>query len=180
MSHIDTLDPKRATKGPKDPITSRRRLFSSAASCPRWRRSRRIKLAIIRSMTSKTGVHASGQYLMRTAYEQRGTIKHPTSVPGRSSLLGPSHKTLPSSVCMNRNPQHGNGFFPAAHSPLPIHDPSAACNTLSSARPADHGETLGPARTRWMRVPLQVSRHQPQGLRRLLRQHPPTAEAART
>lgn len=39
------------------------------------------------------------------------------------NYLGPSHKTLPSSVCINRNSDHGNGFFPATFSPLPIQDP---------------------------------------------------------
>jgi hypothetical protein len=125
MSHIDSFDPKTGdTKGPKDPITTKAGyqlggVFTSLA------RDNSDQIAIIRSMSSKTGVHAAGQYVMRTGYEQRGTIKHPTIGAFAQKMLGPSHKTLPSSVCVGRNPDHGNGFFPAAYSPLPIHDPEA-------------------------------------------------------
>lgn len=123
MSHIDTLDPKEgATKGPKDPIKTKAG-YMLGGFLPKLAAGHSEKLTIIRSMTSKTGVHASGQYLMRTAYEQRGTIQHPTLGAWAQKLLGPSHKTLPSSVCINRNPGHGNGFFPAAYSPLPVGNP---------------------------------------------------------
>jgi hypothetical protein len=125
MSHIDTLDPKEGdSKGPSDPITTKAG-YQLSGFMPKLAADHSEKLAIIRSMTSKTGVHASGQYLMRTAYEQRGTIQHPTIGAWAQKLLGPSSKTLPSSVCVNRNPSHGNGFFSAAYSPLPIHDPEA-------------------------------------------------------
>lgn len=125
MSHIDTLDPKEgATKGPKDPIKTKSG-YSLGGFLPKLAAEQSGRLTIIRSMTSKTGVHASGQYIMRTAYEQRSTIKHPTLGAWAQHLLGPSHKTLPSSVCINRNPGHGNGFFPASHSPLPVGNPES-------------------------------------------------------
>ena len=124
MSHIDTLDPKTgATKGAKDPIKTKGD-FMLSGYLPKLAEVGN-KIALIRSMSSKTGVHASGQYLMRTAYEQRGTIKHPTIGAWAQSILGRSHKTLPSSVCVNRGPDHGNGFFSSAYAPLPIHDPDA-------------------------------------------------------
>ena len=125
MSHIDTLDPKLGdTKGPKDPIKTKAG-YMLGGFLPKLAAEQADKLTLIRSMTSKTGVHASGQYLMRTAYEQRGTIKHPTLGAWAHHLLGASHQTLPSSVCINRNPGHGNGFFPASHSPLPVGNPEA-------------------------------------------------------
>ncbi len=133
MSHIDTLDPKEGeSKGPSDPITTKAG-YQLSGFMPKLAADHSEKLAIIRSMTSKTGVHASGQYLMRTAYEQRGTIQHPTIGAWAQELLGPSSKTLPSSVCVNRNPQHGNGFFSAAFSPLPIHDPEAGLQYASAS-----------------------------------------------
>ena len=123
MSHIDTLDPKEGdTKGPKDAIKTKAG-YILGGYFPKLAAEQSDKLTIIRSMTSKTGVHAAGQYVMRTAYEQRGTIKHPILGAWAQKLLGPSHKTLPSSVCINRNPGHGNGFFPAAFSPLPVGNP---------------------------------------------------------
>lgn len=125
MSHIDTLDPKAGdSKGPGDPITTKAG-YQLGAYLPTLAKDHSEKLAIIRSMSSKTGVHASGQYLMRTGYEQRGTIKHPILGAWAQELLGKSSQTLPSTVCVGRSPEHGNGFFSAAFSPLPIHDPEA-------------------------------------------------------
>jgi hypothetical protein len=125
MSHIDTLDPKTGeSKGARDPIQTKAD-YQLGGYLPTLAKDHADKLAIIRSMTSKTGVHASGQYLMRTGYEQRGTIKHPVLGAWAQELLGKSSKTLPSTVCVNRGPEHGNGFFTAAFSPLPIHDPEA-------------------------------------------------------
>jgi len=136
MSHIDTLDPKSGeTKGAKDPVKTKAD-FQLGGYLPALA-GQADKIAIIRSMSSKTGVHASGQYLMRTAYEQRGTIKHPTIGAWAQSILGPSHQTLPSSVCVNRGPDHGNGFFSSAFSPLPIHDPEAGLQFASSDAPAE-------------------------------------------
>lgn len=125
MSHIDTLDPKTGdSKGPGDPITTKAG-YQLGGYLPNLAKDHSDKLAIIRSMTSKTGVHASGQYLMRTGYEQRGTIRHPVLGAWAQDLLGKSSQTLPSSVCVGRAPESGNGFFSAAFSPLPIHDPEA-------------------------------------------------------
>ncbi|MDZ4287182.1 MAG: DUF1501 domain-containing protein [Prosthecobacter sp.] len=125
MSHIDTLDPKTGdSKGPGDPITTKAG-YQLGGYLPTLAKDHSEKLAIIRSMSSKTGVHASGQYLARTGYEQRGTIKHPVLGAWAQELLGKSSTVLPSSVCVNRGPEHGNGFFTAAFSPLPIYDPEA-------------------------------------------------------
>lgn len=137
MSHIDTLDPKTGdSKGARDPIQTKAD-YQLGGYLPTLARDHADKLAIIRSMSSKTGVHASGQYLMRTGYEQRGTIKHPVLGAWAQELLGKSSKTLPSSVCINRGPEHGNGFFSAAFSPLPIHDPDAGLQYSTFAASAD-------------------------------------------
>jgi len=137
MSHIDTLDPKTGeSKGARDPIQTKAD-YQLGGYLPTLAKDHADKLAIIRSMTSKTGVHASGQYLMRTGYEQRGTIKHPVLGAWAQELLGKSSKTLPSSVCINRNPEHGNGFFNAGYSPLPIHDPEAGLQYSTFAAGAD-------------------------------------------
>ncbi len=131
MTHIDTLDPKEGdSKGPGDPITTKAG-FKLGGYLPETAKHSE-KLAIIRSMTSKTGVHASGQYLMRTGYEQRGTIRHPSLGAWAQNLLGPSHKTLPSSICIGRRSDHGNGFMTAAFSPLPILDPDAGLQYATS------------------------------------------------
>ncbi len=124
MSHIDTFDPKNgASKGPKGALSAKGG-FQISEYLPKTA-AISDKICVIRSMTAKIGVHAAAQYFMRTGYEQRGTIKHPTLGAWAQNYLGPSHKTLPSSVCVNRNSDHGNGFFPATFSPLPIQDPDA-------------------------------------------------------
>jgi len=124
MSHIDTLDPKTgSTQGPKAPIKTKAD-FQLGGTMENLAKQA-DKISIIRSMTSKTGVHAAGQYVIRTGYEQRGTIKHPNIGAWAQHFLGSSHKTLPSSVCINRQPQNGNGFFPSSFSPLPILDPDS-------------------------------------------------------
>lgn len=124
MSHIDTLDPKDGpTQGPVAPIKTKADFQLGGTMTNLAQQA--DKVSIIRSMTSKTGVHASGQYLIRSGYEQRGTIQHPNIGAWAQHFKGSSHKTLPSSVCVNRQPNAGNGFFPASYSPLPILDPDA-------------------------------------------------------
>lgn len=124
MSHIDTLDPKAGeTQGPKAPIATKAG-FELGGTMTNLA-NHADKVTLIRSMTSKTGVHAAGQYIIRTGYEQRGTIQHPILGAWAQHFMGASHENLPSSVCVNRQPQSGNGFFPASFSPLPILDPDA-------------------------------------------------------
>ncbi|WP_395750086.1 DUF1501 domain-containing protein [Prosthecobacter sp.] len=131
MTHIDTLDPKDGpTQGPKTPIKTKAD-FQLGGTMENLAKQA-DKISIIRSMTSKTGVHAAGQYVIRTGYEQRGTIKHPNIGAWAQHFLGSSHKTLPSSVCVNRQPQNGNGFFPSSFSPLPILDPDSGLQYAKS------------------------------------------------
>jgi len=131
MSHIDTLDPKDGpTQGPKAPIATKAG-FQLGGTMENLAKQA-DKVSLIRSMTSKTGVHASGQYLIRSGYEMRGTIKHPNIGAWAMHFKGNSHPTLPSSVCVNRQPQNGNGFFPASYSPLPILDPDAGLQYAES------------------------------------------------
>jgi uncharacterized protein (DUF1501 family) len=131
MTHIDTLDPKvGATQGPKAPIATKADFQLGGTMTQLAQQA--DKVSLIRSMTSKTGVHASGQYLIRSGYEQRGTIQHPNMGAWAQHFKGASHPTLPSSVCVNRQPQSGNGFFPASYSPLPILDPAAGLQYAKS------------------------------------------------
>lgn len=124
MSHIDTFDPKTGpTKGPKGAIGTKAG-FQISEFLPNIAKVS-DKICVIRSMSAKVGVHATANYLMRTGYEPRGTIRHPMLGAWGQHYLGPSHDTLPSSVSINHNSDNGNGFFPATYTPLPIIDPSA-------------------------------------------------------
>ena len=122
LSHIDSFDPKTGeSKGPGNPIPTNAD-FQVTEYLPETAKIAN-KITVIRSMTAKVGVHANAQYLMRTGFEKRGTIVHPMLGAWAQHYLGPSHKTLPATVCVNRAANHGNGYFPASFSPLPLLDP---------------------------------------------------------
>jgi hypothetical protein len=134
MSHIDTFDPKTgASKGPASAVSTKAD-FQLSSFLPETIKVA-DKICVIRSMTAKVGVHQQAQYLMRTGFEKRGTVVHPTLGAWAQNYLGPSHKTLPSTVCVNRNSGHGNGFLPAITSPLPILDPEAGLQNSTSSVP---------------------------------------------
>jgi hypothetical protein len=130
MSHIDTFDPKTGdTKGFADPISTKGDfqlggyLTESAKVAD--------KFTIIRSMTSKSGVHEQGTYLMHTGYEKRSTIVHPSMGAWASSFLGKATPSLPDSVSINASNQHpGAGFFPPSLSPVPITDPEVGLQNI--------------------------------------------------
>lgn len=131
MSHIDTFDPKDGpSKGPAGAISTAAG-FQITSFLPETAKVA-DKICVIRSMTAKVGVHEPAQYLMRTGFEKRGTVVHPTLGAWAQQYLGASHPTLPSSVCINRNSNHGNGFFPATMSPLPILDPDEGLKNATS------------------------------------------------
>jgi len=136
LSHIDSFDPKTGdTKGPGAPVSTKAG-FQVTEYLPETAKIA-DKITVIRSMTAKVGVHANAQYLMRTGYEKRGTIVHPMLGAWAEHYLGKSHKTLPSTVCVNRPANHGNGYFPAAFSPLPILDPDQGLVNSTSQVSAD-------------------------------------------
>ena len=136
LSHIDSFDPKTGeTKGPRGTISTSAD-FQVSEFLPEIAKIAN-KITVIRSMTAKVGVHANAQYLMRTGFEKRGTIVHPMLGAWAQHYLGPSHKTLPSTVCINRAANHGNGYFPAGFSPLPILDPDEGLANASSRTPSE-------------------------------------------
>ena len=122
LSQIDSFDPKTgASKGPGG-VLGTKAGYQVSSYLPEIAKIA-DKITVIRSMTAKVGVHEQARYLMRTGFEKRGTIVHPILGAWAQHYLGASHPTLPSSVCINRPANHGNGFFPATMSPLPILDP---------------------------------------------------------
>lgn len=136
LSHIDSFDPKTGdSKGPGSAISTSAD-FQVTQFLPEIAKIAN-RIAVIRSMTAKVGVHANAQYLMRTGFERRGTIVHPMLGAWAQHYLGASHPTLPSSVCINRSANHGNGYFPAAFSPLPILDPDEGLANSTSRISAD-------------------------------------------
>ena len=131
MSHIDTFDPKVGpTKGPGDAIRTKAD-FQVTEYLPKTAQIA-DRISVIRSMSAKVGVHGPAQYFMRTAFTERNTIKHPNLGAWAQHYLGSSHKTLPSSACINTSPKNGNGFFPTAFSPIPILDPQKGLRNIKT------------------------------------------------
>ena len=123
LSHIDSLDPKDGkSKGPAEKIKTAAD-FQVTSFFPKLA-TVADRMCVIRSMKAKIGVHTPAKYFMRTAHEERGTILHPNLGAWGSHYLGRSSDTLPSSVCINRRSDQGNGFFPASYAPLAIGEPS--------------------------------------------------------
>jgi hypothetical protein len=131
VSHIDTFDPKRGDgKGPADPITTKAD-FQLTSYLPKTA-AMADRVTVIRTMTAKIGVHKPAQYFMRTGFAERNTIKHPHLGAWADHYLGPSHKSLPSSACINRSPKYANGFFKTTYSPLPILDPKSGLQNIKA------------------------------------------------
>lgn len=132
MTHIDTWDPKTGgTKGPTDPIKGKGQVDFLGGTMENMAKVS-DKISIIRSMTSKTGVHEAGTYIMKTGYEPRGTIVHPSMGAWASHFLGRiKGVTLPDSVVVNSGSAYpGSGFFPPAMSPIPISNPETGLQNI--------------------------------------------------
>lgn len=139
MTHIDTWDPKTGgTKGPTDPIKGKGSVDFLGGTMTNMAKVS-DKISIIRSMTSKTGVHEAGTYIMKTGYEPRGTIVHPSMGAWATHFLGRiKGVTLPDSVVVNSGSAYpGAGFFPPAMSPIPISNPETG---LQNIRPTTSSE----------------------------------------
>lgn len=136
MSHIDTLDPKPGseTQGPVEAIRTNADDILLSQYLPNLAR-RMDKVALVRSLSSKTGAHAEGRYFMHTSYEKRGTIRHPNLGAWVSRLEGTANPTLPGHVSIGNTGDGSGGFLDSRHHALPIGDPEAGLQ--HSSRPAE-------------------------------------------
>lgn len=139
MSHIDTLDPKpgKATFGPNTAIQTRADGVLLGQYLPKVA-EQMDKACIISSMTSKQGAHAQAQYLMRTSYELRGTIQHPSLGAWCHQMTGRQNPTLPGHVMIGGGADMpGAGFFPPEFQPLPIGSAEDGLQNASLPRGVD-------------------------------------------
>ncbi|HSJ02706.1 MAG TPA: DUF1501 domain-containing protein [Verrucomicrobium sp.] len=136
MSHIDTFDPKTGeTKGYKDPISTNASGMQLGGYMTKMAKQA-DKITVVRSMTSKTGVHEAGNYIMHTGYDPRGTIVHPTLGSWAQHFKGRSHATLPSSVTIGAGTANA-GFFAPALAPVPISSPESGLQNAKSTVAGD-------------------------------------------
>lgn len=136
MSHIDTFDPKpgqesggetRAIKTSVAGLTIGEHLPELAA--------RMDQLAVIRSMTTETGAHEQGRYLMRTSYKMIGSIRHPFMGSWLTHFEGKKNEDLPGSVLIGGGNRHpAQGYLPATVAPAPVGNPATGLQNTKSPK----------------------------------------------
>ena len=124
MTHLDTFDPKKNS----DVMGGTEILDTKVDTMKFGMHLKGLaehadKIAVINSMTSTNGAHEQGEYIMRTGYEKRATIVHPTVGPWAETLLGKRGEILPDSVIVGQSTSNA-GFMDPSLSPLPIADPT--------------------------------------------------------
>jgi hypothetical protein len=134
MSQLDTFDPKpeNEVQGDTKVIPTTVAGIQISEHFPRV--SKLMKgLALVRSLTTETGAHEQGQYLMRTAYRPLGSIRHPSLAAWSSHILDSMNPTLPSSVVIGNGNKHPlGGFLKSQDAPVPI---SSAKSGLKNTKP---------------------------------------------
>jgi len=136
MSHIDTFDPKpgREEQGETGTIATKLPGVRFGEHLPRLA-GLADRLAIIRSLTTETGAHEQGTYLMRTSYPQLNSIRHPSFGSWAVHVLGKRSRDLPGYVLVGNGNEHpGCGFLDPAVTPVPLADPARGLENIS--RPA--------------------------------------------
>ena len=136
MSHIDTFDPKPGTDagGETTAIATSVPGLSLGNHLPLLAKQMN-RLAVIRSMTTETGAHEQGVYLMRTSYKMIGTIRHPFMGSWLTQVAGKANKDLPGCVVVgaaNRHP--GQGYLSADTAPAPVADPKVGLQNTQSPK----------------------------------------------
>ena len=126
MSHLDTFDPKpgREEQGETKPIQTKTPgvLFGHSLEKLAGLSDR---LAVFRSLSTETGAHEQGQYLMRTSYPMINSIRHPALGAWAVHAQGKLSKDLPPYVLVGNGNEHpGAGFLDASLTPVPVADPT--------------------------------------------------------
>jgi len=136
MSHIDTFDPKpgREEQGETKAIATAVPGLQFGEHLPRLA-GLADRLAVIRSLTTETGAHEQGTYLMRTSYPQLNSIRHPSFGSWAVHVLGKQSRDLPGYVLVGNGNEHpGCGFLDPSVTPVPLADPQRGLENI--ARPA--------------------------------------------
>jgi len=136
MSHIDTFDPKpgREEQGETKSIATAIPGVRFGEHLPRLA-GLADRLAVVRSLTTETGAHEQGTYLMRTSYPQIASVVHPAFGSWAVHVLGRRSRDLPGYVLVGNGNEHpGCGFLDPAVTPVPLADPERGLENVT--RPA--------------------------------------------
>tara|TARA_R110002049_G_scaffold2750_2_gene21570 strand:- start:389029 stop:390321 length:1293 start_codon:yes stop_codon:yes gene_type:complete len=127
MTHLDTFDPKVGVEeaGETKPIQTR---VPGVAFGDRFPKLAYLAgaIAVVRSLSTETGAHDKGKYLMRTAYKKLNSIQHPGMGAWMVDEQGRLNSELPGNYLVGSGNRHpGAGFLEPSLSPVPIANPSA-------------------------------------------------------
>ncbi len=127
MSHLDTFDPKVGVKeaGETKPIQTRVPGIQFGDRFPKLAYLAGA-LAVVRSLSTETGAHDKGKYLMRTSYQKLNSIEHPAMGAWMVSEKGRLNQELPGNFLIGADNRHpGAGFLEPSLSPVPIANAAA-------------------------------------------------------
>jgi hypothetical protein len=139
MSHIDTFDPKPGEEsgGETKAIQTSVSGLKIGEHLPKLA-AKMDQLTIIRSMTTETGAHEQGQYLMRTSYKMIGSIRHPFMGAWLTHFEGKKNKDLPGSVLVGTGNRHpAQGYLSAAVAPAPVGNTATGLQNTKSPKYLD-------------------------------------------
>ena len=140
MSHLDTFDPKPGAKSQGETKPGKTRVPGIQITDKMPKLSYLMnEIALVRSLTTLTGDHEQGNYLMHTSFTQLNSIRHPGLGAWAAHALPKKPGSLPSNVLIGSSAGHpGAGFLPASIAPVPISNPSIGLeNTKSPSYLAD-------------------------------------------
>lgn len=133
MSHVDTLDPKAGDAGGETTAAPTR--LSGVSITDKMPKLAYLMngMALIRSMTTETGAHEQGQYLMQTSYKPINSIRHPGLGAWSNHVFDKRNRSLPGNVLIGSAAGHpGAGFLPASISPVPVSNPARGLENTKS------------------------------------------------
>lgn len=136
MSHLDTFDPKPGAESQGETQTTKTRVPGIEISDTLPKLAYLMNgLALVRSLTTETGAHEQGRYMMRTSYKPLNSIRHPGLGAWASHVLKKRNPSLPSNVLIGSSAGHpAAGFLPASIAPVPV--PNALSGLQNTTSPS--------------------------------------------
>ncbi len=124
MSHLDTFDPKPGaeTQGDTRTVDTSVPGVKFSSYLPELA-DRFDDLAVIRSLSQKTGAHEGASYWIQAGHQSSPSVQHPSIGSLAQKILGKSHPQLPDTVYIGSGGQPDGGFLGPAFAPLPVVDP---------------------------------------------------------
>ncbi len=134
MSHLDTFDPKPGASSQGETQPTQTRLPGVVISDKLPKLAYLMNgIALVRSLTTETGAHEQGRYLMRTSYKPLNSIRHPGLGAWSNHVLSKANPRLPGNVLIGSAAGHpGSGFLPAAIAPVPVNNAASGLENTQS------------------------------------------------